>query len=136
MLLYHPAFDIYHGIFRMVRLLHQLPTSAVDIERIRILDFYLLFPAETQHFTFPSEMRSYRKQLPPADNPYEQINDPKRIFFRLEPYQMCALRSLVAHQFIEAESFAGGKVLRTKKPLPDSLEKAVKRANERSDSLV
>jgi hypothetical protein len=136
MLLYHPAFDIYHGIFRMLRLLERLPRVAVEIERLRILDFYLLFPAQIQYFTFPTEIRGYRRQLSPVENPYEQINDPKRIFFRLEPYQTCALKSLAAHQFINSESFCERKALRTDKPLPDGLREAVKPADEASAVLL
>ncbi len=136
MLLYHPAFDIYHGIFRMLRVLEQLPSRPLEIERARILDFYLLFPAQLRNFTFPAEMRTYRKQLDPADNPYDQINDPKRIFFRLEPYQTCALRTLVAHQFVDSETFYEGKVLRTDKLLPDELKQAIEAANAKCSTLM
>jgi|SRR5581483_1742729 hypothetical protein len=136
MLLYHPAFDIYHGVFRMLRLLQKFPERAVESDKLRILDFYLLFPGELQGFTFPSEFRSMRKEVAVVDNPYQQINDPKRIFFRLEPYQNCALRSLAAHQFIDGKLFNQGQVLRTSKALPEALNAAVERANEESPAII
>ena len=84
MLIYHPAFDIYHGIFRLLRILSLAPRQKFEIERIRILDFYVLFPSELPRYTFPGRSRPGRKQFK-AENPYQSIADPKRIFFRLEP---------------------------------------------------
>ena len=48
MLVYHPAFDMHHCVFRMVRLLNRLPVGSCQVERMRILDFYLLFPSLIQ----------------------------------------------------------------------------------------
>jgi hypothetical protein len=136
MLFYHPAFDIYHCIFRMLRLLQHVPQTPIETERARILDFYLLFPQELRTFTFPSEVKGLKRKLALKENPYQQINDPKRIFFRLEPYQTCALRTLAAHELINGRALADGRVLRTEKPLPTGLEAAMKAARELSPTLV
>jgi hypothetical protein len=135
MLIYHPAFDIYHAAFRMLRILNLSPKQKFEIERLRILDFYLLFPNELFNFTFPMALLKKKKQFQ-SDNLYQKINDPKRIFFRLEPYQICALKCLAARQFINAELFLDGKISRTEKPLPDGLNEAVEKANKTSPALV
>lgn len=135
MLTYHPAFDIYHGVFRLLRILSLSPTEKFEIERIRILDFYLLFPNELFKFRFPLSEKGKRKYFQ-YGNPYQVIIEPKRLFFRLEPYQICALKSLAARQFIDAALLLDGKVFRTSKALPEPLEKAVKDANQSSDKVI
>jgi hypothetical protein len=135
MLIYHPAFDIYHGVFRLLRILSVSPKQRFEIERLRILDFYVLFPNELLKFTFPAKLKSKRKQFQ-KDNPYQIINDPKRIFFRLEAYQICAIKCLVARQFVESDLFLEGKISRTDKPLPDGLNAAIEKANNASPALI
>jgi hypothetical protein len=136
MLFYHPAFDIYHSIFRMLRILDSSPQNVFEIERLRIFDFYLLFPSELYKFKFPISLVKQKRQFK-GENPYQQINDPKRIFFRLEPYQLCALKSLAAHQFIDGNLFfTDGKIRRTETALPNGLNEAVKVANTNSNAIV
>ena len=135
MLIYHPAFDIYHGVFRLLRILSISPKQKFEIERLRILDFYVLFPNELLKFTFPAALRSKKKQFQ-KDNPYQNINDPKRIFFRLEPYQISAIKCLVARQFVESELFLEGKICRTDNPLPDGLNTAIEKANKACPALI
>jgi hypothetical protein len=135
MLVYHPAFDIYHGVFRLLRILSLSPKQQFEMERIRILDFYLLFPNELLKFRFPAAMRKKRSLFQGA-NPYQSINDPKRVFFRLEPYQTCAIKCLVARQFVDTGLFFDGKVARTGKPLPDGLNLAIQKANQASPALI
>jgi hypothetical protein len=44
MLVYHPAFDIYNGVFRMLQLVTFMKQENVELDKIRIWDFYLTFP--------------------------------------------------------------------------------------------
>jgi len=45
MIVYHPAFDLYHSVYRMLQILtHFDKNDYVETERLRIWDFYLLFP--------------------------------------------------------------------------------------------
>ena len=47
MILYNNAFDLYHTIFRMLHLLSKIEEDKViEIDRIRIWDYYLLFTNE------------------------------------------------------------------------------------------
>jgi hypothetical protein len=135
MLLYHPAFDIYHAIFRILRILESLPKQSIEIERLRIYDFYVLFPGELYKFRFPTALVKEKRRFR-SNNCYQIINDPKRLFFRLEPYQHCALKTLAARQFIDANLFLEGKVIRSDKELPRGLDTAIKTANEKPDSVI
>ncbi|WP_420898640.1 ABC-three component system middle component 5 [Bradyrhizobium yuanmingense] len=41
---YHPAFDAFHAIFRFLRVAFRTGTSETEVDKLRILDYYLLFP--------------------------------------------------------------------------------------------
>ncbi|HGA8765958.1 TPA: ABC-three component system middle component 5, partial [Salmonella enterica subsp. enterica serovar Virchow] len=43
MLIYHPAYDAYHCLFRMIALIDHV--NEIEVDKARILDFYLIFPA-------------------------------------------------------------------------------------------
>ena len=47
MITYSPAFDLYHTIFRMAHILERLDDNeCFEIDKVRIWDFYLLFPSK------------------------------------------------------------------------------------------
>jgi hypothetical protein len=135
MLIYHPAFDIYHGAFRLLRLLEALPRTAVEVDRLRILDFYLLFPALLREVRFPigeAGAKNYFKKLPP---PYEEIDDPKALFMRLEPLQRAALEGLAASALIHGELLQQDKVQRSDVGLPVQLHDAIVARNRNSKEV-
>jgi hypothetical protein len=72
----------------------------MEIERWRILDFYMVFPALLREFTFPEEYKQLRKLVPKDDSKYRRVTDPKRIFFRMEPIQSAAIGFLASHNVI------------------------------------
>lgn len=136
MLLYHPAFDIYHAAFRLLRLLDKLPRSPHDLERIRILDFYLLFPNQIGDIKLPKEAIRFRKLLESPETPYAAIQDPRRIFSELEAYQMTALKLLASANLIDIRGLAEGKISRTDQPIPQKLSAAMNSSNDRSADLI
>lgn len=92
MLVYHPAFDIYNCAFRMLQLLSNMEETEIELDKLRIWDFYLTFPNEARQITFPrdlSELKKIFKNKP--DNPYEDLIDPRRIAERMKAYQLSAL---------------------------------------------
>ena len=129
MLVYHPAFDLYHCVFRMVRLMNRLPPGDYPVERMRILDFYLLFPGQIASFRFPRPLLAHRKACAVKDNRYEKLADPYRIFLRLAPFQMESLGCLAAHGIIEPAQLSEGLVRRTTNSIPSRLKNAVEEAD-------
>jgi hypothetical protein len=110
MLIYNPFFDPYHCVFRAAVILSTLKEKETEIERWRILDFYMLFPHILKEFSFPEDFKSLRSLIP-HERRYRKISDPKRIFFRLEPIQITALKFLASHNIINPEAFAQRKRL-------------------------
>lgn len=44
-MIYSPAFDLYHCIYRMLQILGRFTEGDImETDRLRIYDFYLLFP--------------------------------------------------------------------------------------------
>lgn len=122
MLVYHPAFDIYNCVFRMLQLMTSMKQSEVELDRLRIWDFYLTFPNEARKISYPSNLselkRIFKKK---QENPYEDLIDPKRIIERMKPYQMSALRCMASYGLIDNKLLSKNIVKRTEKEVPKEL---------------
>ncbi len=136
MLVYHPAFDLHHCIFRMVCLLNRLPPGRHHVERIRILDFYLLFPAQILEMRFPRSLLKKRKSFKKLINRFECLSDKYQLFLRLEPFQVEALGCLASHNLISADALGEGYVERSGIDFPDQLKKVIVQADARHSELI
>ena len=83
--------------------------DCLEVDKIRIWDFYILYPFKTYSITIrrkEEDLRTLRKKYIGKDkNPYEYRGDDRKLFDRLQPYQMTALSSLVSYGIIDKESF-------------------------------
>ncbi len=136
MLIYHPAYDIYHCIFRFLRLLEILPKVPHEADKLRILDFYLLFPHLLKEVLLPLEARSYRKTINKLDEPYENVKDPHKMFLKLETFQLSALRCLASCNIIDINEFSSERIMRTKKKIPEQLLATINKTNSDNPDLV
>lgn len=115
MITYNPAFDLYHCIFRMMHILGRLDDEdRLEVDKIRIWDFYILYPSKTYSITIrrkEDELKALRKKYVEKEkNPYEYSGDDRKMFDRLQPYQMAALSSLVSYGIIDKESFLNKEI--------------------------
>lgn len=106
--MYVPAFDPFHTIFRMLYILKRFDgNETVEVDRLRIYDFYLLFPYLANKISLKSDEKqlkdSRRKYIPNKFTPYNYISNSHRIFERLRPYQMIALSHLASYGLIDPE---------------------------------
>lgn len=136
MLLYHPAFDPYHGVFRLLQLFTRLPKIPFETEKIRILDFYLIFPENLNDVRLPKEYRSFRKTIQAVRDRYNNIENPVRIFHTLEPYQRFAINILLSYRLIESDAENDRKIFRSNVPLPTIIAESIRRANEKQADFV
>ncbi len=122
MLIYHPAFDIYNCVFRMLQLLTHMKQEEVELDRLRIWDFYLTFPNEARNISYPitlSELKEIFKKKPP--NPYEDLIDPKRIIERMKSFQLSALKCIASYGLIDSKLLTKNIVRRTENEIPKEL---------------
>jgi hypothetical protein len=119
MLVYHPAFDLHHCVFRMLQILFNIDQDQIEVDKLRIWDFYYTFPSEiSKNITFIEELRPLRNIFNYPVNPYEEIGDVKRVFDQMKPYQMTALNYLASRNLIDNKHWENGIVDLIKKNVP------------------
>lgn len=116
MIVYHPAFDLYHTVFRIARILsHYKGDAEIEVDRLRIWDFYLLFPNKISAVKLKkteTDIRDYFKRfIPRQENPYELFLDNRKMFERIKPYQLQAIKMLASHGIIDSDSLKSNKIL-------------------------
>lgn len=108
MIVYNQAFDLYHTIFRFLQFLNRFENGTlIEIERIRIWDFYFLFPSRIHYITLKqseSDIRKLRNSfIKDSNNPYEKITEDRKIFEKIKPNQFAALNCIASYGIIEKE---------------------------------
>jgi hypothetical protein len=119
MLVYHPAFDAYHCVFRLLAIAEK--QASIETDRLRILDLLLCFPAVVASFRLPQRAMNLRKPAKVADNPYRTPLSPKASFDSLAASYDGALACLAAASFVVPASLREGVIVRTSLLLPDEL---------------
>lgn len=109
MLVYHPMFDPYHAALRMACVLMDLERSEIEWDRLRLMDFYVVFPHLLSSVRLPQELRAYRKLLNSIPQPYEEFPGAGKLFFQLSVIQETGARLLVAGGLLDAASLIGGQ---------------------------
>lgn len=122
MIAYHQAFDLYHTVYRMVQILdHFDGNDSVEVDRLRIWDFYLLFPNEIHKIKLKKDEKDIKNILQnyvkPKYNPYENIIDDRKIFERILFYQVSALKCLASYGIIDKDALNYNRVAVVSKDL-------------------
>lgn len=135
-LIYHPAFDPYHCAYRTLLLATKINKDTVEVERLRIWDFYFVFPQEVKKISFPRDLWSLRSGIDNNPNPYEELIDSRRIFERMKPFQLTAFKYLAAYGFIEPEQLANNIIKRTEKSIPRELLGNMERLTDQQKYVI
>lgn len=110
---------MYHTVFRLLQFLNRFDTEIqIEVDRLRIWDFYLLFPDKIQDITFERDIIKLRKQyIRETNNPYEKITEDRKIFEKIKPYQLAALNCIASYGIIEKSVLNQQRILITNKNL-------------------
>ena len=122
MIVYNQAFDMYHTIFRFLQLLNRFDGEVViEVERLRIWDFYMLFPNKIHTIYLKQEESDLKKLLKQFvkenKNPYEIIAEDRKVFEKIKPYQLSALNSIASYGIIDKSVLNQQRILITNKDL-------------------
>jgi hypothetical protein len=116
----------------MLTLMNSLGHNSYEKQRLCIMDFYLLFPFEMTHAAFPMKHLSKKKILRPLANRYDHIENPKRLFQRLQGYQEAALESLASYNLIDSSELRDKNIVkRTSLALPEALASLITQSQQR-----
>ncbi len=116
MITYNPAFDLYHCIFRMAHIIERLEdTECFEIDKVRIWDFYLLYPSKTYDINVKprkeKDIYNAREQyIEKIHNPYEYSGDNRKLFEWIKPFQISALSCLVSCGILNKDAYISGNV--------------------------
>jgi len=123
MLIYHPAFDAYHCVFRMLLMIESLPETEIDM--LRLCDFYLVFPSEIERIRLPASLSHGRKIAKSLSNVYRNPINASQVFREMSEIQLSALRSIAASGLIDVDCYERGIIrkLNTKKIPEDIVSK-------------
>lgn len=135
MLIYNQAYDLYHTMFRILQITEKTE-EPLEVDKLRILDFYLAFPAELLEIRSFSGFKKYEKYLNAESNKYERILDRKRLFIKMEHIQISAIKALISYDILDSKEFKNGKIKRTNILLSKKLEIRLKEANDKNSNLI
>lgn len=119
MLVYHQAYDSYHCITRILKVLSCLSDKEYSIDRIRIYDYYILFINDIKNITLPTEYSAYKGLI--KNTKYNQIENQKYVSSQLENVQNIAFRAIASFGFIEKDLFEKEIIKLTSMQIPDKL---------------
>ncbi|WP_175730358.1 ABC-three component system middle component 5 [Burkholderia ambifaria] len=120
MLIYHPAYDAYHCVFRMLLIAEHV--TNIEIEKARLLDFYLIFPGMVRTIRLPDTLKTLRSQAKVAANVYRDPVSGLSTFRDMRHIQEAALKSIAASGLINIKRFEHGFVTRTEMPIAPILK--------------
>lgn len=135
MLIYNQAYDLYHSMFRILQITEKT-NEVLEVDKLRILDFYLAFPAELLEIKSFQGFRKYEKYLRSETNKYERVIDRKRLFFKMEHIQISAIKALISYGLIDATEFKNGRIKRTDMVISEKLQERLLLANEENPNLI
>lgn len=122
MLIYSPAFDVSHCIFRMFYIINILDEmSSIEVDKIQILDFYLAYPACIKEFKFPNELLEVKNTFKDIRKEYRNPINNNETFKKISVLQKKALMNIVSQGFLDIESYKKGYIKRTNKRFPSEL---------------
>lgn len=122
MLIYHPANDINHCLYRMLLILETTTARELNWNLFKLMDFYILFPHLLKSIApLPLSLKSYKESLREIPSPFEALPNSKRVLFDLEGIQNTSILNLLAKDLVDLELFRENLVKRTQKEIPLNL---------------
>jgi hypothetical protein len=132
MLIYHPAYDFNHCIFRFITLLYDIDENQTNWETMQILDFYYVFPHLLADIRLPRNPIATKKTLALIPPPYEALPNPRRLMFELKALHQEAARALVAKGILDKDLFLKNIVRIYTDKVPEALFVQINKNDKRN----
>lgn len=115
MIVYQKAFDLYHTVYRMIKLLaHFKGDGLIEVDRLRIWDYYLLYPNRIQGIRLKSSEKDVKaiikNYISREINPYDNVLNDRKMFEKIKPYQLTAIKCLVSYGILGKEYLQENRV--------------------------
>ncbi|SGZ10440.1 ABC-three component system middle component 5 [Moritella viscosa] len=127
MLIYHPAQDSNHCVYRLLSIMENTKHEMINIDIYRLIDFYTLFPYLVSFITpLPTPLNKHRSKFKSIKMPFEALKNTRRILFELEHLQSVSIQNLLAKNILDKKCFEKGFLKRTETQLPQALAEELK----------
>lgn len=126
MLIYHPAYDAFHCVFRTLMIMTLC--KVIETDKLRILDFYLCFPSEVKDIRLPRGCGEARRLARSVANDYHGPVNKKLVFRDMEHIQLASFRTIAASRLVDATEYETGLMRRTEIDVPSELNIALQKA--------
>lgn len=113
MLVYHPAYDMYHTCYRILSILDESKNECLEVERVRIYDFILLFPHELKNVKLPAGTTDIRRNF--KETPYNKLPNRKKVFQQIKYYFDLSTHCLVSYGALDLDKYQNGLLCKTEK---------------------
>jgi hypothetical protein len=136
--LWHPSFDPYHCSFRFLRLLVFQKEHVLTVEKICILDFYVLYPFLLHRASMPNDVRRVFRSLQiskPSDQ-FVQLPSEKSLYRELATFQKAAASNLVAKGLLSREPYLSGIAALVPDSIPAKLRADLEKANSEEGEFM
>ncbi|NOR69727.1 MAG: hypothetical protein GQ532_08565 [Methylomarinum sp.] len=103
MLIYHPRNDVFHCSFRMLSILSIIEKNDIEFSRLKIIDFYIVFPHLINTISFPrvKGISKIKKVVQTFPIPYENLPSRRMLFSEMGDFQLQAIDILKSKDILE-----------------------------------
>ena len=109
MLIYHPAYEANHCLYRLLGILQGTTNFPLTWDQLRILDYYYLFPSQLKNIKpWPTNLKEFKIKLKAIPEQFEDINNPARVLHDLQIFQKTAVLELIAKGIVSKLDFENG----------------------------
>ncbi|WP_158998363.1 ABC-three component system middle component 5 [Pigmentibacter ruber] len=99
MIIYHQGLDPYHCFFRFLLYTHELENMNIEFDKIRLIDFYYLFPYNL------NSLKICNKRKLKIKEPFENTKLKLHIFFHLHTIHKNAIGYLISQGYLDREIY-------------------------------
>jgi len=133
---YQPAFDPFHTIYRIFRISDQI--KQVEIDKGRIVDFYLLFPFRMVDITFRRGDQRCKKIANAYENRRGYAIQPasRGLFDSMKAVYEAAAQTMAAEGYLDPAALLAGILSTTSKPIPADLAARISSDNAAEQDLL
>lgn len=135
---YQPAFDAAHCIFRFLRIQTSLNLNIIEFDKLRILDYYMLFPFRAAEIKLKQpdlRLRAISKQLENKAG-YATLPSGEVLFERMKIVQVSAAQTMAEKSAIDGGELRYGNVSFQPFLLPEELSNRILTANTQDTATI
>lgn len=135
---FQPAFDVFHTMFRYLRIRDALNEATIHRDQLRIADFYLAFFFRAEKIRLRPQDQTIRKIARRVGPPslYQKQPDDGLLFARMAPIQQVSLKTLVHCGYFAPEHPGTSFVTKTDLSVPSDLQERILQANSSNEEVV